>query len=155
MFHSVNTYTPSDVFLVIGGISVEGWNTISVLRQIQENRFIQGIRGKNTRVRNKNSHASIEVSLDMTSNTNRIFTEIVALDQETGAGRLEISLVDKSGTEVFSSNQAYIQGTAKRDYDSSNSPRVWVIECLTSRFSDGGGSTITENVFDMLGNIFN
>lgn len=154
MFSEVKTYAPDDVYLTFGGYTVEGWNSITLKKRISEFRLIQGIRGKNTRVRNINTHATIEINVDMTSDLNQILSSIVSKDIATGGAVLYLSLIDKSGTEQFSSNEAYVSGEADRTYDSTLSARVWTIECLNSRFNDGGNAANNTSIFDMIGSLF-
>lgn len=143
MFSEVKTYAPDEVFLTFGGYTVEGWNSIILRKRIPEFKFIQGIKNKNTRVRNKNSHATIEITVDLTSDVNQIMSSIVSMDLSMGNAVLHLSLLDKSGSELFSSNEAYVTGEADRTYDSSLSDRRWIIECLNSNFQEVGGSNNT------------
>ncbi len=147
MFSEVKTYAPDEVFLTFGGYTVEGWNSISLKRRIPRFKIIQGIRGKNTRVRNENNHTSIEMNVDLTSSVNKILSAIVSKDIETGGAVLHLSLIDKSGSEVFSSNEAFVVDEADRMYDSTMSARVWTIECLDSRYSDAGGIASSLSIF--------
>lgn len=150
MFHEVHTYAPDEVYLTFGGYIVEGWNSITLSKQVPTFTTIQGVRGKNTRVRNKNSHSNITVSCDMTSEVNAILSSIVSIDRSTGGACLNLSLIDGSGQEVFSSNEAYVQDDADRTYDNTISERVWTIECLTSRWSDRGDVRNNLSIFERL-----
>lgn len=149
MFTTVKTYAPDEVYLTFGGYTVEGWNSISVKKTIPTFKTIQGIRGKNTRVRNKNSHSIIEISVDMTSDLNALFSQIVSKDTELGGAVLHISLVDKSGTEVFESIEAYVTDHANRDYDNTLSARNWTIECLESKWNSAGNAPNSKSLFEL------
>lgn len=150
MFAEVRTYAPSEVYLTFGGYIVEGWNSINLNKQVPTFKTIVGIRGKNTRVRNKNTYSVIEINCDLTSEVNQILSSIVATDRSSGGGVLNVSLMDKSGSEVFSSTEAYIQDESNRMYDATISSRVWVIECLTSRFDDTGSISNALSIFERL-----
>lgn len=148
MFSEVKTYAPDEVYLTFGGYTVEGWNTIVLNKMVPTFKVVQGIRGKNTRIRNRNTHATIELTCDLTSDVNQILASVLAKDIETGGAVLNLSLVDKSGSEVFSSNEAFIRDQANRTYDDTISSRTWVIECLTSNYSSGGSGD--RSIFDMI-----
>ena len=147
LFSDVKTYAPSEVFLTVGGYNVEGWNKISVRKVVPEFTTIRGIRGKHTRVRSKDGYATISVDVDMTSKANVVFKAILAKDIELGGARIEIQLADKSGTELFSTTEAFIQGSPERSYEKDITSRVWVIECLNSRWTDPGSGGLINSIF--------
>lgn len=150
MFHEVKTYAPDEVYLTFGGYTVEGWNSISLQKQIPTFSTIQGIRGKNTRIRNKNSHSIITISCDLTSDLNSILSSIVTVDRATGGAALSLSLIDGSGGEVFSSTEAYVSDESDRTYDNTVSERKWVIECLRGRYSDKGDIRNDLSIFERI-----
>ena len=149
MFSAIRTYAPENVFLTFGGAVVEGWNSMTVTRQVPVFRSVKGIRGKNTRVRDTNSASTIEIICDATSMTNQIFQMIVEADTVSGAGRIELTLTDNSGFEVFYSGEAFITGPAERGYGSEVGDRKWTIECLNSRWGDQRAGII-ENIFNAI-----
>ena len=138
----VREYSPSDVVLTFGGTRVEGWNKITVRQQHPTFVIVHGIRGKNTRKRINNTAAEIELSLDQTSPTNTILSEIVKLDAQYGTGRIELTLKDTLTGESFSSTDAFIEGYADKGFDSDLSDRVWKIHCLTSYSTMGTGGAL-------------
>lgn len=154
MFTEINTYTPDEVFLTFGGAIVEGWETISVSRTSPEFKTVKGIRGKNTRVSDPNTHSVIQVVCNQTSITNEIFSSIVALDASSEGVRLEVMLIDSSGWEVFSSEEAYIAKTSDRQYAVTMGTRTWEIECLTARWNDEKGGNIGNNIFSRIAGMF-
>lgn len=149
MFTEVNTYAPDEVILTFGGYIVEGWNSISIKKRVPQFTVIQGIRGKNTRVRNVNKHSTIELNVDMTSELNEIFSKIVSMDSRTGSAVLHLSLMDKSGNEVLTSNEAFVSDDADRSYDNTLTARVWSIECLNSTWDSVGNKGLVASIFDL------
>lgn len=149
MFTTVKTYAPDEVYLTFGGYTVEGWNSISIKKTISTFRTIQGIRGKNTRVRNKNSHSIIEINVDMTSDLNALFSEIVSKDTELGGAVLHLSVIDKSGTEVFESIEAYVKDHSDRSYDDTLGARSWTIECLQASWNSAGNAPNSKSLFEL------
>ena len=128
--------------MTFGGYRVEGWNKIVVRQQHPTFSVVHGIRGKNTRKRINNTSAEIEISLDQTSPTNTIFSEIVKLDAQYGTGRIELTLKDTLTGESFASTDAFIEGYADKEFDSDLSDRVWRIQCLTSHSTMGSGGAL-------------
>lgn len=145
----VRTYSASQVVMSFGGAIVEGWETISTSRDLPDFKTVNGIRGKNTRVRNRNTAASVEITLLETSPTNQIFNDIVALDKEIGGARLSFILKDTLGTEVFYSDEAYIEGIANREYAAELGERVWIVRCLSSKNSDKGQGLELDSIFNI------
>lgn len=154
MFNEVRTYAPQEVILTFGGYAVEGWDSISVTRSTKEFSVVKGIRSKNTRIRNLNSHATISLQCPQTSQVNQILTHVLSVDEVTGNGKLEINLVDGSGNEVFTSSEAFIAGSADRSYGGDESERTWTIECLTSRWGDANRSFSAGNMMERIISLF-
>lgn len=154
MFEDVSTYSPEEVYLTFGGYMVEGWETITVSRSSREYKTIKGIRGKNTRVKDPNNHAVITVVCHQTSMVNQVMSDIVALDRTTEGVRLEVSLIDGNGWEVFTSEEAYVEGTPERAYSANLGTREWKIECLTSRWNDVKRGGDSSSIFSALSSLF-
>lgn len=141
---TVNTYNPSDVYLIIAGHICTGWNEISVERTTPSFRFVKGIRGKNTRVQDLDSSAVINITLLQTAQTNDILSEIHRQDIEEGTGRIELSLVDRSGTSSFSSIEAYIVNYPNKSFKDDFEPVTWTIQCQSTDDYIVGGNTTPE-----------
>jgi hypothetical protein len=140
----VNTYNPSDVYLIIAGHICTGWNEISIEKSTSTFKFIKGIRGKNTRVKDLDTSAIINITLLQTSQTNDILSEIHKLDIEEGTGRLEIALVDKSGTTAITSIEAYILTYPNKSFKDEFEPVSWSIQCQSTNDYIIGGNTSPE-----------
>lgn len=145
---SIATYTPGNITLTIAGHVVEGWDSITVKRNSASFRHIPGIRGSNTRVRIKDSSATLTVEVAQTSNTNTIFSQIHQLDISQGTGRLELMLRDPDGDYVFQSNTGYIEGYPESGFSGDIQTRTWTINCQASSLFVGGNA---EQGFDLLG----
>ena len=125
----VFTYRPSEVVLSICGYVVEGWTSLVVSRNSPIYKQIRGIRGKNTRVKLRDSSGVIRVSLTQTCTANNVFSELLQLDAQTGASRLEVVLKDSAGSSLFSSSTAYIDAFPETTYSASQAERSWTILC--------------------------
>ncbi|MCK9530500.1 MAG: hypothetical protein M0R77_08065 [Gammaproteobacteria bacterium] len=139
MSQDVREYSPSEVVMTFGGAIVEGWERLSIRRMHPSFRIVEGIRGKNTRVRIGNSAAEIDITLSQTSPTNLIFSQIVTLDEAYGTGRIEITLKDVLTGEVFQSTEAFLERPADKEFEAESSERVWKMYCLSSDMTMGSG----------------
>ena len=137
----INTYNPSDVTLLIGGYACSGWDEISIKRTTPTYKMIEGIWGKNTRVKSSNTSAMVIIALMQVSPTNDVFTEIHTQDVLFGTGRIELMLQDKSGNSLFTSNTAYITGFADKTFKDGIEFIPWSIQCLSTEVYIVGGNT--------------
>ncbi len=154
---AINTYSPSDVDLLISGFKITAWESISIRRDNESYTFVKGIRGKNTRVRNYNKSASIELTVLQTSEVHDVLTEIhrrdAFVEENADLARLTIVLKDRSGTSAFQSEDAYITGLPDMKFSQDFDTRVWKIQCHTINiFKVGGNIRPTTNLIDSIFN---
>lgn len=146
---SVTTYSPDQVTLTVGGYQVTGWDNLTITRRVKGFTPIYGIRGKNTRVKNVDTSATIAVTLIQTSPSNDVLTTIHRLDLQEGTGRISLLLKDSSGESVFSSNEAYITGYPVVSYSGDFTYRNWEIFCQsTGDYNISGNSKPSSSLFD-------
>lgn len=138
----VREYSPSEVVMTFGGYRVEGWERISIRHLQPSFSLVEGIRGKNTRVRINNSVAEIEIALTQTSPTNNIFSQIVEIDEQYGTGRIELTIKDVLTGESFQSTEAYLERPADKTFDADVTERVWKMVCLSSKSNMGTGGAL-------------
>lgn len=138
---NVNTYNPSDVYLIICGEQCEAWKDIVIERSTPAFKHIKGIRGKHTRVRDKDSSAIITINVMQTSGLNDLLSEVHRQDIENGTGRLEVMLVDRSGTSLFQSIVAYILNYPTKTFSDVIEFLPWVIQCQSTEDYFVGGNT--------------
>lgn len=146
---TVNTYSPKDCILTISGYQLTGWQNITITRTVKGFTTIRGIRGKNTRVPNVDTSATVGISLIQTSQGNDVLSYIHALDLQEGTGRIALLLKDNSGRSVFSSNEAYITSYPPAPYSGQFEYRNWEIFCqTTSTYVVGGNAKPVTSLFD-------
>lgn len=146
---TVNTYSPSDVTLIIAGYRVTGWERISITRTVKGFTTIRGIRGKNTRVDSRDTSATLSFPLLQTCQSNEVLSYIHELDLQEKTGRLTITLKDLSGKTVFSSDEGYITGYPPVVFSGGFEYRVWeVFLQTTGTYNITGNSKPTTSVFD-------
>lgn len=146
---TVTTYSPGDVKLTIAGYQVVGWQSISISRTVKGFNVVRGIRGKHTRVPNRDSSASIQFSLAQFSPSNDVLSYIHELDIEEGTARIALTLKDGSGGSVFSTNEGYIIGYPTTTYSGGFEYRNWEIFCQsTDTYRVGGNTRPSTSLFD-------
>jgi hypothetical protein len=146
---TINTYSPKDVILSIGGYQLTGWQSINITRSKKAFQVIEGIRGKNTFVPNKSTAATITVSLLQSSASNEVMSWVLDSDISEGTGRLALTLKDKSGTSVFSSVEGRILGYPTVSFTGQFEYRNWEIYCCTTTtYTVGGNNRPETSLFD-------
>lgn len=137
---TVQTYSPKDVILTIGGYQLTGWQSINISRSVKGFNVIRGIRGKNTRVPNVDTSATITMSLLQTAQGNDVLSRIHELDLDAGTARIALMLKDRSGRSIFSSNEAYITAYPTATFSGQFEYRNWEIFCQTTQSYVVGGN---------------
>lgn len=129
---TVNTYSPKDVILTIGGYQITGWQRITITRPLGFY-TIKGIRGKHTRVANKDTSATISLGIIQSVQSNEVLSYIHDADLSEGTGRISLMLKDNSGKSVFSSDEGYITGYPTVTFSGQFEDRPWNIFCQTTK----------------------
>lgn len=128
----VLTYVPSNVSLIISGSQLSGWNSITISRSDPVFKQIKGIRGKNTRTRIKNSSATIVIETPQTELINEVLSMVLEADSVNGTARLEISLMEITGSSFFTTSTAYIERHPELKYTNELGVNVWTLVCEDS-----------------------
>lgn len=137
------------MILTIGGYQVTGWQSITVSRTVKGFNVIRGIRGKNTRVANVDTSATITISLLQTSQGNDVLSYIHELDLEEGTARIALMLKDRSGRSVFSSNEAFITGYPTASFSGQFEYRNWELFAqTTATYTVGGNAKPATDLLD-------
>lgn len=144
----INTYSPDSVDLIIAGYKVFGWDNITLQRTKQGFTPYEGIRNKSSRTRNTTTSATLSLSIIQSCPVNDVLSKVHDLDLQYGTGRLVITLKDKSGRSLFSTNDAFITGYPAAAYTSELEYRVWNIYCGTTTWILGGNTTPETKLFD-------
>ena len=148
---AVYTYSPEEVDFIVSGYKITGWNSIAISRMNAGFTHVAGVRGKNTRIRNRNSGATIFVDVVRTSPVNTVFSEIHRKDLIYGTGRLEIMIKDKQGGSLYSSIEAYIDKYPDDAFTTEMNNRRWTINCQsTNDWNVAGSEKAQESLYSRL-----
>lgn len=144
----VLTYVPSNVALILSGSQIKGWNSITISRSDPVFKQIRGIRGKNTRTRIKNSSAIITIETPQTELFNEVLSMVLEADSVNGTARLEISLMESTGSSFFTTNTAYISQWPELRYSGELGVNVWTLTCEDSEIFVGSAKSAAIGFID-------
>lgn len=145
---SVATFAPTLTTCIISGYAVEGWNKISIARNTPVFRQIRGIRGKNTRVRVRDSSAMITFEVHQSSIVNSVFSLCLEQDEISESVRLEIVLTNDSNDIQFSTTTGYVVGYPEVVIDEGLNVMRWQLACEESNLFAGGATPATPGIVD-------
>lgn len=148
------TYAPSEVVLTVCGYIITGIVSVEVSWNTETFKMVKGIRGKNTRVQNLDTSATMTLELLQVSTSNDVFTQLFAADQTTQSSRLQISLKDNSGRTEISSSEAYISSLPRVGFTNDFSNRIWTIHMLETTATVGGNAKQLPDLFNTIGEGF-
>jgi len=148
MAFEVNTYSPSEIGLEISGYKITGFQKISISRNSPAFSLIKGIRGKNSRQRNRDSSCTVTIDIIQTSLVNDVLTQILEEDLRTNSARLTLDLTDGLGSSKIVSRESFIEGYPETNYSGDIVYRSWNIICLsTDLFRVGGNAKLSGSSF--------
>lgn len=145
----VMTYSPRDVVVLIEGYTLPGLMSVSLAWNVPPYTMVNGIRGKTTRVLNKNTSATLTLECLQTSVVNDVLYQILNKDIVSGQARLNVTLKDNSGSFAIFSNQGYVQSYPEFKFSNQFDNRTWQIGLLQVESVDAGGNSVTaQSLFD-------
>lgn len=143
MAFEVNTYSPSEVILSISGYQITGFDRISVTKNSPAFSMIKGIRGQNSRYRNRDSSCTISVDIIQTSIVNDVLTQILEEDLRTNSARMNLDLTDGLGSSKIESRECFIEDYPELVFSGDIGYRRWKLICLsTDTFKVGGNAKL-------------
>ena len=150
MAFEVNTYSPSEIMLMVSGYQITGFQKIEVTRNSPAFTMIKGIRGRNSRQRNRDTSCVVSVDIIQTSIVNDVLTQILEEDLRTNSARLTLNLTDGLGSSKIESREAFIEGYPEMAYSGDIVYRRWNLICLsTDLFRVGGNAKLSASAFDI------
>jgi hypothetical protein len=148
-----STYAPNDVTVliskdsythVIGGYSED--SMVSVEPNSPRFEKYTGADNTSTRIYRADTSAMVTLSIQQTSFSNDILSQLHLSDIETldATGYFQLTVKDNSGRTVFSTSSAFISTIPTIAYSNSMEIREWVIETFDTDTYLGGNSKITD-----------
>lgn len=152
---ALGTYSPLDIVMTLNDYKLSDFaegTFIEVTQNSYNFKPVRGIRGKHTRVRNRDRSGTITFRLSQTSPQNDILSKLAYQDDINQSALLFVVLRDVGGLEGVQAVNAYLEGYPNLTYKGdTTTPREWRIHYETfARYQLGGGS---QGLFDFLGDI--
>jgi len=127
----IGTFKPSDIVLAINDYVVTDFAEGSFLEIVQNTKtFTQfrGIRGKHSRIHQRDRSGVINFNLMQTSSDNEVLSRLALEDDLNLTGLLFVIIRDVSGQSSYQFINAYLEGVPDVSYSSgSTAPRQWRI----------------------------
>lgn len=136
---------------VIGGyeegsdITVNRANPVWTLKESPDGKFM-------TRVKNSSKSHTVVFTLMSTSPANDVLGAIAAYDasRNDDAGMFTCTFANKTGRDVFTSNQAFIVTPETHNYGADSTTREWTIHLPNADSTIGGSAKLTQEVVNVL-----
>ena len=155
-----STYAPSEVVIIIsqetvGNHSVGGFSAndmVSITRANATWNHETSPDGFHTRTHNLDTSSTAAISLVQTSGSNDALYALAAYDEarKDDEGMFAITIADKKGRYVISSNTAYVSVPQEKSFGREVGSRVWNVMMMDSEEYIGGNSKLTKEVIAML-----
>lgn len=132
---AVQTYSPGDTALIIGGNLITGFadgTFITVEREVDAMTKIVGADGEVSRTRSANYSGMLTLTLKQTSDANRILGTYLLQDEEDGSGIFDVLLTDNLGNKLFAS-EGWCRKGANHELGAEQSNREWTIDMARIR----------------------
>lgn len=137
----MQTYSPEDVILSIGGYLMSGYadgSFITVERETDAYTKLVGADGEVSRTRSANRSGALTLTLKQTSDGNRILGTFLASDETDDSGVFDCFLKDNLGNTLFT-GEGWIRKPPAMEYGSEESNREWGIDLATIDFGFPAG----------------
>lgn len=146
MFGQVFTYSPEDVTMIINDYSITGFTDgtfIEVIRDTKDFTQHKAIRGRNSRVYQRDKSGRIEFELLQTSPDNDILSQIVQFDSINQTALLNVILKDTGGSTSLQFIDCYLDGVPSLEFSgSAMSSRRWtIVYSYIANYHVGGNRT--------------
>jgi hypothetical protein len=150
---NVATYSPSDLVIEVAGYQVTGWVSVNISKQTASFQLVKGIRGKNTRIRNRDDSLTIQIAVQQTSLANDVFSEIVRQDRLYSTGKLTLRVSDPSGKYTAQSDSFFIEDYPTVSFTDNIETRTWTFHA-EYMLEQSPGSGFNSDPFDFFSSSF-
>lgn len=126
----LRTYDPKEVAVIINGQTLSGFadgTFVTVERDEDSWSLSIGTDGEGARAKSNNKSGTITVTLQQTSDSNKILSDLALADELTSTGTFPVLIKDASGYSIHSAEIAWIQKPATAEYAREAGNREWVI----------------------------
>lgn len=153
------TFAPNDVSVIltqsstgiahqIGGYSED--SIVNIEWTTPRYSLYTGADNTGTRVFNASNSATLTVSLQQTSASNDVLSQLFNNDGRNSDGLFSVQVKDTSGRSIYFSDSAYIGVRPNAGYSNSMMTRDWVIQAFNLEGYAGGNSILSPEDADTI-----
>jgi hypothetical protein len=156
---TIANYCPDDVNCLAFGIKLDGFadgTFISIVKDRVPFTMGESADGVPSRLFNKSQTYTIALTFHCGSPSNDVLTKFWLLDELTKKGRFPLFIKDLSGTDLFFSTSAWIEGVPTVTKSSTMDTRVWVLRATQSALNVGSNqdpSSILQDLINIAGGL--
>lgn len=123
------TYSPKDVDIAIAGFNIDGWDSITISRNVENTSKNISADGRLGLTKSADQTGSCEVEVQQqNSPVNAFFAAIqTAQDAASDVTRFDLTISDKSGGVLCYLNQAFLDMPANQDLAAEAGSRTWMM----------------------------
>ena len=124
---SNTVYSPKEVILQLGGVKVDGWNTISLGRNEDNSSETISADGRVATTWNADNTGTLEVEVQQQNTPVNFFLSALQLKQDTLNSPLYLggSLTDPAGNILCEMKGVYLKTPARQDLAKEETSRTW------------------------------
>lgn len=128
-------YNPKEISLIVGLTNhlVSGFHEgafLSIEYDVDNFKDLVGADGEGVRVNTNNFAAKITITLLQTSLSNSVLSILSNADRKLGKSAFPLTMKDNLGSTVNFAAQVWVMKMPTQSYDTTPSPRVWVLRTL-------------------------
>ena len=140
---NVETYSPKNVAVIVGGVAITGFaeGTFIVLeREVDSFTKVVGADGDVSRTANANKSGSCTITLKQTSDSNDVLSGILLADEITLRGQFPFLLKDTNGRTLAESPCGWIRRVPNSEFGSDQTNREWIVDLSELIVFTGGNN---------------
>ena len=138
----VGTYDPKGIVITIGSNLITGYaedTFVSVEPSGDGTAAVAGADGEVARSLSHNPLHRLTLTLQQTSMSNDVLSDLLALDRASGGGGVvPVQIRDLRGNTVFAASQAWVVQAPAMEFGSEVSEREWELDCVATEYYIGG-----------------
>lgn len=126
----LKTYDPKQVHVIVNGRSLTGFadgTFVKVSRDEDTFKLQVGADGEACRTKSNNRSGTYELTLQQSSEGNKILSDIALADETSNSGVVAVMVKDGSGNSLHTSESAWVQKPSDAEYGKDAGSRTWVL----------------------------
>ena len=135
---AIKTYDPKQVAIILGGIIVAGWNSLSVEYEDDAYEHSVGTDGEEMRSKKNDLRASMTLTLAQSSASNDALSILAAADRASNGGALPLLIKDNTGRSLVTSESAWIKKVPAFSREAGPSEVEWSFSLSNAIIFHGG-----------------